>query len=329
MAKDDDGRDGQLRLFEYGGVDMAALRRRREDLRNAVRAHLTVRGYASDWAVFQRWCADAGRVPMPCNAETASLYVTWLLSAAERRCSTAARHLAAIVDRHRREGRPVPVLADARQVICAVRRECGEQPRGKAPLATDDFLRVAQGCDAKTNLGMRDRAVLVLGFATSLRRSELVRLQLADVTFNAQGLVVVNRKSKTDQNGRGRIIAVWPGKRAATDPVRVLKAWIKKRGDWAGPLFCAVRAGDRLTHRAIAGDAVNEVVKRAVARAGLDTAQFGAHSLRAGAVTASAELGRSDQEIMKLSGHESAKVMQMYVRGTRLFAGRNPLAGAL
>ena len=308
---------------------MAALRRSREDLRRTTRAPLTIQGYESDWGLFERWCDDAGRVAMPCDGETVSLYVTWSLAVAKRRCSTAERHLASIIDRHKREGKPLPKLDDARDVISAVRRSRNEQPRGKAALSTDELLRAARACDPKKNLGTRDRAIIVLGFATSLRRSELVALQLSDVMFSDQGLVVVCRKSKTDQRGRGRLIAVWPGKRAVTDPVRTLRAWLRKRGDWPGPLFCRVRTADRISKHGLFGDAVNDVVKRAVKRAGLDPAPYGAHSLRAGAVTASAELGRSDQEIMKLSGHESAKVMQMYVRGTRLFAGRNPLAGAL
>jgi integrase len=324
-----DGSVAQLRLFEFGGVDMEALRKRRDDLRKATRARRTVVGYASDWRVFEQWCADAGRVALPANSETVSLYATWMLSAGGRRCSTTARHLAGIVDRHRRESVTVPAIAEAREVIAATRRECREKPQGKAALAVDDFARIAKACDARTNLGSRDRAMVVLGFATSLRRSDLARLQITDVTFSPRGLVVVNRRSKTDQQGKGRIIAVWPGKRATTDPVRVLHAWLKKRGNWDGPLFCALRKGDALVKRGITGEAVNEAVKRAVTRVGLDPEPYGAHSLRAGAITASAERGRSDQEIMSLSGHESPKVMKMYVRGTRLFAGRNPLAGAL
>jgi integrase len=170
---------------------------------------------------------------------------------------------------------------------------------------------------------------MVLGFATSFRRSNLAGLQLSDLTFSPEGLVVVQRRSKTDQQGRGRVMGVWPGRRAATDPVRVLRAWLARRGDWAGPLFCRVQTSDVLVRRGIGGDAINDVVKRAVVRVGLDPSLFGAHSLRAGAVTASAELGRTDQEIMGLSGHRSSETMRGYVRGTRLFAGRNPLAGAL
>lgn len=319
----------QLRLFDYGSVDLSALRQKRSDLKVALRARQTVRGYTADWRLFCRWCEEAGRAPSPCDSETLSLYVTWLLSVQGRRTATASRHLASVRDFHRRAGLPVPPVADARLVIVAFRRERGERPQGKAALSVDDFARVARACDVATNIGARDRALLVLGFATSLRRSDLVRLQLSDIVFSSKGLVVVQRRSKTDQQGRGRVMGIWPGRRAPTDPVRSLRTWIEKRGVWPGPLFCRVQTSDVLIQRGISGDAVNDVVKRGVARVGLDASLYGAHSLRAGAITASAELGRSDQEIMGLSGHVSAKVMRGYVRSGRLFSGRNPLAGAL
>lgn len=307
---------------------MQALRKKRTDLKAALRAPQTMRGYACDWRAFTRWCEDAGRTPAPCDAETLALYVTWALSKG-RRTSTAKRYISSALDHHRRAGLPTPDAHEARSIIIGFRRERGERPQGKAALSPADLARVSRQCDTSTNLGLRDRALIILGFATSFRRSDLVRLNLSDIVFSEQGIVIVQRRSKTDQQGKGRIMGIWPGRRAITDPVRTLKAWIKKRGTWDGPLFCRVQNGDIITRRGISGDAVNDAVKRAVARAGLDEALYGGHSLRAGAITASAELGRSDQEIMGLSGHVSAKVMRGYVRRGRLFAGRNPLAGAL
>lgn len=318
----------QLCLFELG-VDMAGLRAAREALRSVSRAPLTAQGYASDWRVFSRWCVDCGREAFPATAETVELYCTWLLVEQGRRASTAARHVAGIVFEHRRRGSAVPDMGGARQVLCAVRRQRKERPAGKVALEADDLVLVARACVSKTNAGARDRALIVLGFATSLRRSELARLQLSDVSFDPRGVVVLVRHSKRDQEGKGRVLGVWAGKRAVTDPVRVVKAWLAKRGDWPGPLFCRVQTGDVLVSDAISGDSVNDAVKRAVGRAGLDPAAYGAHSLRAGAVTSSAALGRADSEIMRMSGHSSASVMRQYIRHARLFTGRNPLAGVL
>jgi integrase len=292
-------------------------------------ARLTVSGYASDVRVFDRWCRDAGRQPLPASAETLAMYVAWSMTEAGRKVTTMRRHLAAIVDSHRRAAVDVPSFCDARLVVGAVRRTRGDRPQGKAALSVEDLARIAKACDLSTARGIRDRVVLVLGFATALRRSELAALQLADVSFHEKGVAVVVRRSKTDQQAKGRLIAVWAGERGHTDPVRVLQAWMDVRGNWPGPLFCRVLANGSLLRFGINGDSVNDLVKRSVAAAGLDPALYGSHSLRAGAVTASAELGRSDQEIMGLSGHADPKVMRMYVRSARLFSGRNPLAGVL
>jgi integrase len=324
------GEAEQLTLFDVGGIDLRKLRETLERLRVVVRAPLTLHGYAADWVHFERWCARVGRETLPATADTVALYVSWLLTEAQRKTTTASRHVCAIAHYHRVAKLPNPVPHGIRSILSAVRRERKEKPKGKRALSIDTLVEVARGCDTSTNAGSRDRALIVLGFASSLRRSDLSRLNLADVSFETKGLAVLVRYSKTDQGGKGRLIGVWAGRRATTDPVRVLRGWITKRGNWPGPLFPRItKNGDTILRRGISGEAINEIVKRAVARAGIDASEYGAHSLRAGAVTASAELGRSDQEIMDLSGHANAAVMRSYVRHGRVFAGRNPLAGIL
>ncbi len=320
----------QFTLFgPDGGLDLVMLRAVRESLRGRPRAPATRKGYAADWRSFVCWCSGVGRECLPCSQETAALYATWLLTQDGKRVSTVKRHLAAIVDSHRCARLPVPSMADAREVCEAVKRSRREQPVRKAALSVDDLVRVSRHFDTGTVLGLRNRAIVVLGFATGMRRSDLAGLQLSDVSFEKRGLAVLLRYSKTDQLGRGRLLGVWAGKRACTDPVRVLRAWLIERGTWDGPLFCRIQTGGRVTRRAIGGEAVAQVVKAAVSGVGLDPARYSGHSLRAGAATASAELGRSDQEIMGLTGHKSARVMRMYIRGARVFSGRNPLAGVL
>lgn len=307
---------------------MSALRDRRDALRVSVRAGSTVLAYASDWRQFERWCDRAGRCPLPASSDSLELYVTWMFEVG-RKVTTVERHVSAVSHIHRVKGLQSPVRPDVREIIRAVRRERKERPVCKAALGVEDLVRVARACDATTALGCRDQALLVLDFATSFRREELARLQLSDVAFEGRGLAVLLRYSKRDQEGKGRFVGVWAGRRASTDPVRTLRMWLQVRGDWAGPLFCRVQTGGVVVRTPISGEAVNETVKRPVARVGIDPAAYGAHSLRAGAVTASADLGRSDREIMQLSGHASVQVMQKYVRRARVFSGRNPLAGVL
>ena len=157
-------------------------------------------------------------------------------------------------------------------------------------------------------------------------------MQLDDLTFpeeDPKGIRVRIPWSKTDQEGAGRYIDVWPGQRESTDPVRVIRAWIEKRGSWEGPLFCPL-INERIMKTGLTGESIAKVLKRAVVRAGLNPDGYAAHSLRAGAVTASSDIGREDGEIAKkLSGHRNLAMIRVYDRGRRAFSGRNPLEGVL
>ena len=321
----------QLSLFEAAGYSLSRLRSEGERLQTGPQpAPLTSRNYAADWRMFNAWCGRSGRSALPASGDTLWLYVTSIL--VERKCKsfTATRHVTSILHYHQAAGLPRPDITKTRGLIADVRRNRGERYEGKRALTPQELARLVNSCDASTNAGARDRAMLVLGFATSVRRSELVALDLSDVTFEAKGLVILLRRSKTDQAGRGRLIAVWPGANPATDPVSILRQWIERRGDWAGPLFSHTGGfGELIRRERLLGQAVNQILKRRMKRIGMNSAQYGAHSLRAGAVTAAAGLGRSDQEIMALSGHKSTNVMRQYVRRARVFDGRNPLAGVL
>jgi integrase len=319
----------QLTLFDCGGINLSQLRHARETLQEAPRALATLAAYRIGWGNFSDWCARAGRAAQPALPDTVTLYITWLLLDRERKTSTAVQHLSAIAHYHRAAKLASPVTKEARNVITAVRRQRRERFKQAAAFDPDDLLRVSRACPSGTNLGVRDRALVILGFATGMRRSELAELQLSDIRFHPEGLAVMIRFSKTDQERRGREVAAWAGKRSATDPVRVLRAWLRRRGNADGPLFLRIQTADRITKRGITPTSVNRAVKRAVIRAGLDPKRYSAHSLRAGAVTTAAALGNSDQEIMRMSGHESPAVMRTYVRHARVFSGRNPLAGAM
>jgi integrase len=320
----------QLALFDSGSINIAKLRAIGEKLQTGPRsAPLTVRGYADDWRLFTAWCQRCGRSALPASSDTVWLYITHVLVERKSKTSTALRHVSAIMHYHRAANLPVPPREKVQGLLTDVRRDRGERYEGKRALTPKDLARLCSACDGATNAGARDRALLVLGFATSMRRSELSALDLSDITFESKGVAVLVRRSKTDQAARGRLIAVWPGANPATDPIELLRAWISRRGSWAGPLFSRIDGFGQIHHDRIGGSAINTLLKRNLKRVGLDPKPYGAHSLRAGAVTAAAELGRSDQEIMALSGHRTANIMRQYVRRARVFDGRNPLAGVL
>jgi integrase len=319
----------QLVLFDSGGIDMVKIRAMREGLQAVDKAKLTVRGYAADWKMFGCWCQRTGRSQLPATEETLGLYVTWLVAEQQRKVSTATRHMASIAHHHRAANLPAPSTKDANRTLRGVRRSRNERPQGKLAISPSLLTRAANACDPDTNRGARNRAVIVLGFATSLRRSSLAAMQYSDITFAPEGVAVYVRKEKQDKFGKGRILGVWRGQRPETDPHELLRLWIAKRGTWDGPLFPRVDLADRVLREPISGEAINGIVKVALKRIGIEPAPYGAHSLRAGAVTAAADLGRSDQELMALSGHATPAVMKQYVRRARIFDGRNPLAGVL
>jgi integrase len=291
------------------------------------RSRNTQVGYRSDFRIFQTWCDSAGREALPASTDTLSLFLTAQLQDG-RRVSTVERRMNAVVFMHRQGNFQEPNSRECRRVLSGARRQRKERPGGKRALQVPDLVAICKKLGA-SNAGVRDRAILVLGLASGLRRSALAALDVKDVTFDRRGLIIDVWAGKTDQEGKGVAIGVYAGKRACTDPVRTLKEWLSRRGKAAGPLFTRVQTGDFVTAARMTGESINELVQRAVSLVGLDPTEYGAHSLRAGLVTAAADGGASDREIMRVSGHKSVEVMQGYVRHVRAFPARNVLAGAL
>lgn len=320
----------QLTLFEVG-VDMGKLRQQREDLSTWKRARNTQIGYQSDWKIFTAWCEQTGRNPIPATPDTISFFATHQLEMEGLKVSTVVRRLTSIKYIHKTKGHDSKHLVDqqCRDVLMGARRQRKEKTEAKRALKLESLRKICGKLGQRTNADIRDRAILVLGFASGLRRSELAALDLADIEFCKKGLIIDIGSSKADQEGKGRSLGVFQGKRALTDPVRTLREWIRRRGRFKGPLFTRIQTGDTVTQMRIAGESINDLVQRCVRRIGLDPTQYGAHSLRAGLVTAAADNGATDQEIMRASGHASIEVMRQYVRHARAFPNRNPLAGAL
>jgi site-specific recombinase XerD len=165
--------------------------------------------------------------------------------------------------------------------------------------------------------GLRDRALLLLGFAGAFRRSELVALDVADIAENETGLLVRIRSSKTDQEGEGVTIAIARGDIAC--PVKALRVWLDAAGIETGPIFRPIdKAGtvrpSRLTCRSVAN-----FVKAYAARAGLDASAYSGHSLRSGFLTSAAGKGASIFKMMDVSRHKSVDTPRGYVRDAELF----------
>ncbi|MEZ4339082.1 MAG: site-specific integrase [Sandaracinaceae bacterium] len=177
-----------------------------------------------------------------------------------------------------------------------------------------------------TRIGKRDRALLTLGFAGAFRRSELVALDVEDLRFAGEGIEVLIRRSKTDQEAEGAEVGIPFGSDPATCPVRSTRAWLEDAMHGADALFRSVsrhgRVGGRLSGRDVA-----RIVKRAALRAGLDPADFAGHSLRAGLATSAAKAGKNDRAIMRQGRWRSRAMVDRYVRDAKLLDEDNAAAG--
>jgi integrase len=319
----------QLRLFDFG-LDLEALRMERAAMAEATWSANTRAAFKWDWLDFTRWCESVGRDALPASSDTVQLYLVDLARRG-RLPSTIQRRVTTIRAYHLRAGLANPCDADVREVLAGIGRRLGTAPKkAKAALSIEDLRKLLAATGDDGPRGCRDRAVLLVGFASGLRRSDLMRLDLADVSIEREGVVLRIARSKTDQAGAGWLLGVNRGQRRSTCPVRALERWILERGGGPGPLFCQLsRPGDAiLLRKRMVGESICELVQAAAKRAGLDWRRYGAHSLRAGCATAAARAGASDVAIMARTGHKSAAMMARYVRPGRLFE-IDPLRGVL
>ena len=292
------------------------------------RATNTRRAYAADWQAFTAWCASAGLVPLPAAPETIGLYLA--AQASTLRPGTLGRRLVAITAAHRAAGHQLDTRhAAIRETFAGIKRTHGTAQQGKAPAVVAELRRMVEA-QPEGLAGTRNRALLLLGFAGAFRRSEIAALNVEDLAFTAEGLVVTLRRSKTDQAGEGRKVGLPYGSTPATCPVRSVKAWIDAASLASGAVFREIgtggavvaaytdaagnRRGERLSDKSIAA-----VVKAAARAAGLDPARYAGHSLRAGLATSAAAAGASERAIMNQTGHRSVAMVRRYIRSGELF----------
>ena len=214
-----------------------------------------------------------------------------------------------------------------RLVFQGIRREKGSAQEGKAPAVTADVRAMVAMLSPTSLLGRRDRALLLVGFAGAFRRSELVALDMADVAFTGDGLVITIGRSKTDQEGAGRKVGLPYGSHPATCPVRALRTWLDATRIAEGPVFRYVDRHGNVARGRLSDKAVALVVKRCALAAGLDPRQYAGHSLRAGLATAAAQADVSERAIMAQTGHKSLPMVRKYIRDGSLF--RNNAAAAV
>ena len=300
---------------ERTGIVPADLIEKAREYARASRATSTLKSYQSIWSAFTDWCGARGLDPCPASPEVIVAYITD--RAEELKPQTIKKHLAAISQAHKLAGYSSPVQTEpVRLVMAGLRRVKGVGATPKKALRVGHIKKMIIAMP-DTLVGIRDKAIILLGFVAGMRRSEVVGLDVGDVVFEPEGAVVTIRRSKRDQEGKGRQVAVPRGHHDATCPVRAIRAWLDAGGLDDGPLFVRLDPGaprDRLNGRAVA-----HVVQRAAKRAGLDPTMFSGHSLRRGFCTEAARAGAAERDIARTTGHSSMQVLRGYVEAGTLF----------
>jgi site-specific recombinase XerD len=291
----------------------------------AAQAINTTRAYASDWSQFQAWCERYRLESLPASAAVVGLYVT---SLARRglAVSTIRRRAAAIARAHRQAGH-LPATSDPRvlTVMEGIARVRGSAPHKKTALLRDPLLELIDRIDPTTTVGLRDRALLLLGFAVGLRRSELVALAVEDLSPSPDGLRIRIARSKTDQQGRGQELLVVYAESPRPCPVRALRAWIDAAQITTGPVLRRVTRTGAVSSP-LTAQSVALIIKRRVRAAGLDPREFAGHSLRAGYATQAARDGHHPTQIAATTRHQDQRVLAGYIRAGR---GKDDIAHVL
>jgi site-specific recombinase XerD len=318
----------QLDLVQLreNGADLVppSLQQAREFARHS-KAESTLRGYRTDWRDFCGWCERGHQRPLPASPETVAAYIAEC--AGRLKVGSIQRRLNAIAEAHKAVGQNSPTSAGiVRNTLKGIKRTLGTAAVQKAPALTADIRAMVEATDASL-IGLRDRALILLGFAGAFRRSELVGLDVADCDYGKDGLTVTLRRSKTDQEGQGRKIGIPYGSNPDTCPVRVLQEWIAQAPITEGSLFRSLNRHGKVQPHKLSPADVARIVKKLTKRAGLDSAKYAGHSLRAGHATSAAASGASERSIMQQTGHRSVQMVRRYIREGSLF--RENSAGKL
>jgi integrase len=299
-------------------VDVAPLSTEALDYAREASAQNSRRAYRAAWADFTAWCEAAGRPPLPAAPETVGTFLA--ARASTHKAASLSMRLVAIGQAHRLAGHRLDTGHPAiRETMKGIRRTHGTAPT-KKDAAIDAVIRDAVNqLEKQPGLRpLRDRALLLIGFAAALRRSELVALDVTDIAFVAEGIILTPRRAKTDQEGWAVEIAIPHGRSPRTCPVMALRAWLEAACIKDRAIFRNIsrhgRLGDHLSDQGVA-----LVVKGAVEAAGYDPATFAGHSLRLGFITTAARAGVPEAHIQNQSRHKSLPVLRGYIRRGSLF----------
>jgi integrase len=280
----------------------------------------TLKAYRNDWRDFETWCRVHNMPSLPSTPETVALYISD--RASTHTAGTITRRLTSITKAHQAAGhRESPASTHhfvVGETLKGIRRVLGTKQQGKDPLLAEDIRRIVASSPDRL-LGLRDNALVLIGFAGAFRRSELAQIRFCDLSFNKDGVIVDLCISKTDQEGAGRKVGIPFAKLPETCPVRALQAWLAAATISEGAVFRRVDRNGHASGRGLHRDSIGKILKRAAARAGMPVDALGGHSLRAGCVTQAAMNWVREFVIMKQTGHKTVTTLRRYIRSGEIF----------
>ena len=267
----------------------------------------TQRAYKADLKDFNDWCETNGQIPFPVSPETLAAYVSHLADTCK--WATINRRLAAISKLHQLNNLETPTQNRIFRIVMeGIKRTKGIRQNQAPAFKLNILKQLLRDFDTESNADLRNKALLLLGFTGAFRRSELVALNIENLDFTEDGLIVSLQKSKTNQYGDYEEKAIFYSPEAILCPIRSLKSWIQRLNKTSDALFVRVRKGDKITTDRLTDKTVNDLVKTYFGE------EFSAHSLRASFITIAKINGADDSEIMRQSKHKTSAMIQRYTR---------------
>jgi len=271
----------------------------------------TRKSYRSDWKDFEQWCVANRLTSMPASPQTV---VAYLMEKAEiLKMSSLDRRLVSLRQAHAMAGHPFDkgnVLIT--ETLKGIKNTHGKPQVAKAPILVEDLRAMVQNLEDNLQ-GKRDRALLLFGFTGAFRRSELVSLKVEDLRFTREGIEILLRRSKTDQEGKGTILPIPFGSNPDTCPVRAIQAWLEESRIQAGFIFRGINKHGHISEKGMNPASVSLIIKRNEHIK--DRAiEFGGHSLRAGFCTQAAINGVSAHSSMRQARQKKIETHQKYIR---------------
>ena len=277
-------------------------------------ASATRRAYRSAWTQFVHWCEQRAYRPLPANPKVAACYLIDIVENSGIKVPTAKRHASAIRLAHILSGYPSPTTdALFQQALRGLTRINNTKPEVKQPILLDHFYQILDQIDTSTLLGLRDRAIIAIGFFGAFRRSEIARLAIRDITYEREGIRIDIPQSKTDRNAEGQSVTIM--RRNSDCPVEALQAWLCASGIDSGFVFRPLVGNLLGRDKPMNPSSIAAVVKRhAAVLNDCSKETIGGHSLRSGFITSAVELGAPLDRIMRISRHVDVAVVLDYIR---------------